>query len=777
MPLARPARRSAGNLLPWASPRHVLALLLAPLLMGAPCGTPLPSFPALLASLPANGAANVSVTAWLRFTFAASIAGVDRLALECNGNPVTTTNTILGTDEAVLNPTADLPAGAPCVVSWLGDAGPSDISFTTAAAGTPATLLYDRTDPRNLAPLPDDLLLTADPSTGTGQRVDVTPPTIPGGPFEQALINGLIGAANQADGWSPVGFFSAEISDALDPASLPLTPQDSLDPLASVGWFDLTPGSPTLGDRIPVLVQQKSNLDPNTGLTHHTLLVFPSIRLTPTGRYGIVVTRRAGISASRPLDPSASFASVLGDFQGSEPQEVTDARAITDALLAEIAVEAELPFDAQDIAMALRLTVRSDPPLAADMLALRAAVDALPAPTLTIGTTSASPYPGIALEVRGTFDPPEFRNLGSGLLNRDVGGTPTQNGNATVPFVMALPDASLSGPAPLIMYQHGNPGSAEEVPGNLGGLASTTGNTLADEGFAMIGFTDAVNREVGQDLGLQANAIILTIMARVALPAYDIQSWSEQVALVKMLQALGTLDLLPLPSGDGTPDLDVSTLLYLGISQGAVKGSATMAYLPEIRAAALTAGGARNGEVLVHQAEFLGILNTLQATLPLLTPSEIWTGFVGYQMGYDTQEPHNHAHYLYQSPHPLGVPERASLLVTEGIGDSIVPNHGTRALVHTLGPVLQVEPIQEASPVVTSVVGPLSANVNATTTAGYYQYVPTGIPGLPNTPGCMFEPEGHFCPQIAPEAIRQRIEFFQSALSGPAPVIIDPLVP
>ena len=90
---------------------------------------------------------------------------------------------------------------------------------------------------------------------------------------------------------------------------------------------------------------------------------------------------------------------------------------------------------------------------------------------------------------------------------------------------------------------------------------------------------------------------------------------------------------------------------------------------------------------------------------------------------------------------------------------------------------LQVEPVQQGSPVLTSVAGALFANVNATTTAGYYQYVPSGVPGMDPTPGCIAHSEGHFCPQNAPEAVRQRSEFFQMALSEAAPLIIDPLAP
>jgi hypothetical protein len=54
--------------------------------------------------------------------------------------------------------------------------------------------------------------------------------------------------------------------------------------------------------------------------------------------------------------------------------------------------------------------------------------------------------------------------------------------------------------------------------------------------------------------------------------------------------------------------------------------------------------------------------------------------------------------------------------------------------------------------------------------------VPEGYALSPSTPGCITakETEGHYCAQIASEAIAQRSTFFTSALGG-TPTIVDPL--
>ena len=122
-----------------------------------------------------------------------------------------------------------------------------------------------------------------------------------------------------------------------------------------------------------------------------------------------------------------------------------------------------------------------------------------------------------------------------------------------------------------------------------------------------------------------------------------------------------------------------------------------------------------------------------------------------------------------------GTTRKASVLVIEGIGDTITPNNATRSLAWTVGPIPHLAPIWEASPILEQVNGPITANIDSETTAAFYQFVPAGAPGIPQTPGCEFEPEGHFCPQDAPVAQLQRLLFFKSAVEDPAPTITDPL--
>ncbi|MCU0671046.1 MAG: hypothetical protein MUF70_17095, partial [Myxococcota bacterium] len=61
----------------------------------------------------------------------------------------------------------------------------------------------------------------------------------------------------------------------------------------------------------------------------------------------------------------------------------------------------------------------------------------------------------------------------------------------------------------------------------------------------------------------------------------------------------------------------------------------------------------------------------------------------------------------------------------------------------------------------------LAENLGPGLTAGYFQYDPATTPYCVTRP----QPEGHYCPQSAPEAQAQRRHFLESALGGAAEIV------
>jgi hypothetical protein len=675
----------------------------------------------------------------------------------------------------VVNPVGDLPANAQCGLSWQGVMGLETLLFATAAAGAPAEVRYDRTQPRPLLPYPDDLYTVADARTPTGLRLAVPNP---GGPSDVSFLFGtLLPETNKLDGFSPIGHLTIELSDTPDPASVPRTPAESLDPLASVALLDLSPGA-GFGKRVPFRIEIRNDTS-TIGVVSHTLLLLPSIPLTPGGRYGVVVTRRALVDATRPFGPSAFFAAALASAQPGEHANTARVRGLAADVLAGAAA-ASPPIPADDVALALRISVRSTDAVANDLRSVKAQVLAAPPPAFTITkvTPETSATSAVAAIVEGTWQAPDWRS--NGFLVRDAAGTPVKQATRAVPFILALPKAALEHPVPITMYQHGNPGSAEgEVP-------SQARRTLAGAGFAVAGFTDPLNREVSPTVTdpvakvtAQVYAIFLPLTQYQRIPDYWVETNAEQIAFVRLLSSLGALDVLPVGAPDGVPDLAPTLpLTYVGISEGANHGPGLLPYAPEIKAAALVAGGRRFTEVLLHQQSAV-ILNQLGGLFQNATPAEVWTVLALFQGAFDVQDEHNHARFLYRNPFPIaGTTQRASILLVEGLDDSLVPNHATDSLAWALGPIPHLSPVQRPVPFLAPVGGPIVGNVNARTSAALFQYVPVGVPGILPTPGCVVlapasRIEGHYCAQSAAEALHQREIFLQSALTG-VPRIIDP---
>jgi hypothetical protein len=710
---------------------------------------------------------------------AAGVTCVDTIVLAVahalQGCPAEPTLTATPSNTPTATPTAsEVPSETPTSTSATT---PTDtVPPTATATSVPLpNVIYDRTNRRDLVPFPDDFFLVADAVTRTGSRVSIPPPAMP--PDSLVVVNALLAETNRLDGFSPIAHFVVELMAAPDGASLPHTPAESLDPLASVGLFDVTPGSPTRGQRVPFMLQARS--DPNVrDVVSHTLLVFPSIPLTPGGRYGLVVTRRVRAIDGRPFAPSPFFAAALGPPQAGEAPEVQRVRTLAAGVLAVLA-EAQPPVSADEVALVTSISVRSTEDIPRDLVAIKDQVLAAPPPSVTVTEVVPEANAGSAVEaiVRGTWTAPDWREDDTYFL-RDASGLPEQADTQSIPFILALPRAALDGPVPLTMYQHGNPGSAEnEVP-------SSARRYLASAGFAVAGFTDVLNREVsaGADdpieaIATQTTEVFFNLLQFRDVPDYWAETNAEQLAFVRMMQGLGTLDVLPVGAPDGRPEIDVNLpFTYVGISQGANHGQAFVPYVPEVRAAALVVGGARLGEVLIHQVPGT-LIEELGAFFPNLTTADIWTGVSLFQTIYDVQDAHNHASFVYRDPVSVaGTTRKPSILVIEGLDDSLVPNHATDSLAWALGPLPHLAPVQRVVPFLEVRSGTLAGTIDVDTTAAFFQYVPVGVPGIDATPGCavLGETEGHYCAQRAAESLRQRTVFFQSAVREAVPRIIDP---
>jgi hypothetical protein len=713
--------------------------------------TSLEPMPPLTDSQPRPGATDVPATAWLILDFAAEPRpeSFTSLALDCGGAlPIHVEP--LGDARILVNPEGPMPA-ARCSLTWLGPNGKTGVDFTVAPASDPLVIAYDRADPSLIGPFPDDALLVPDPSTATGRRFILPALDRPDGVL--VLLDSLAAVLPEPlDGFSPLAPLVFESPAPLDPATLPLTAQDSLDPLTTLALIDLTLDSPRYLERLPFDLVIKR--EPNADQTDATiLLVLPLEPLRAKGRYALVVSRRALATPSRTLAPSAAMSAALAD-----PTTPAGSAA---ALLRD----ATPSIRRDDVALLLSVTVRSLDHTGDDLMRIREATLAAPVPEYVIDTIErptnvSSP---IAATLKGRFFPLDWRD--GNFLDRDDAGHPRHDGLAEIPFVLALPKDKIR--APLLMYQHGNPGSAErEVPG-------TARDGFAKAGFAVAGFTDIVNREIA-NTGNVTNygaAILQDILVTQRVPDFiALLDTANQLAFIRLLrEGLGTLDVLPLDAPDGLPDLDTRAPLgYLGISFGAFRGVGLLPFAPEVHAAALIVGGGRFCSTVIKQEsegrEPTRLYDLITSFFPEVTRNEFWIGVALAQMAIDDQDWLIHANHLYgEARYPLAPSDRASVLLVEGLGDSLVPTYSTRGAALAMG-LSQFDDIPDPVPGLPFSDLEIRANIDPQTTGAFLQYVAKDVPGFSPTAGCETQPEGHYCAQNA--VIPVMLRYFADALTG-----------
>jgi pimeloyl-ACP methyl ester carboxylesterase len=239
------------------------------------------------------------------------------------------------------------------------------------------------------------------------------------------------------------------------------------------------------------------------------------------------------------------------------------------------------------------------------------------------------------------------------------------------------------------------------------------------------------------------------------------QMASDQLELVRFIQSLATLDLLPLGAPDGVPDLDTTKILYLGHSFGSVLGPTVGALAPEIRAACWNVGG--DGlTTLIRDSGLFSVF--IEAFRPPGTPqSDVAKLFAITQAIIDPGDPANYARFATLEPLP-GVPSwRAKdVLVQEVKEDRIVPNSSTEILARALG-LAQVGTVTHEVPSMTRIAAPVTANLPSGATGGLVQFA---------TANGTYAQHGDLI--FSPEARKQYVEFFRTALAGRATIVAVP---
>lgn len=619
----------------------------------------------------------------------------------------------------------------------------------------PVEVIYGEAHQTALVPFPSDRFTVDDPTTTTRLRLAVSPET--SGDTFVAGYPQVTKRLNELDGFSTVGGIAVAFNGPIDGAAFAGeqggTALEALDPNvfitkdSPIVLVDVDPTSPEVGRPVGLLPRYFGQAKDDIFLEdEYSIVARPAVPLAPNRRYLFAVTSKLLGIDGQPVARSSGAKSLLED----EPADIY-AQKVHDGLAV---LETSLGIKRDDIVIASAFTTTSQ---TSELDALASALRQSDAPGLTEDwTVEQSSESDGRIRFRGRYRSPEMRSPDGTFVVS--GGLPQpQDVDQDLEVFLAFSDRNVSGPRPVVIYQHGLGGDKD---GSWGAA-----ERLSDLGVAVVSIDSPEHGSRGAGATGQLESVfaffgVSTIDNGTDTPTYDFdlgkardnfrQMTTDQIELVRFLVAQGSLDLLPVGAPDGVPDIDPSQILYLGHSFGSVQGPAVFALMPEIRHAAWNVGG--DGLMLIMEDSILfGLLVDNIAPFGT-TPGQLARFFAATQAIIDPGDPLNFAPRCLLDP-PDGARTR-SILLQQVIDDAIVPNTSTEALARAARLSL-MDPIR-AVPGLPSMTGPSTANGPGGSTAVLTQF-DTMNGGEPANHGELY---------FSPEGRDQYLEFFRTALES-----------
>ena len=504
-----------------------------------------------------------------------------------------------------------------------------------------------------MTPWPSSVFEVGDASTSTGRRLAIPERALP------VNIDGLVTDPtewNLADGFSPAAPMVMSFPTSVDPTLLP--PADNMD-------LSLAANSPTVlldlttGARVPHFAEVDVQADGAPG--SQALLIRPAARLAGGHRYAVAITDRLTAPDGAPLPVPPGFAA-LRDGRHTDHELLEHLRPrfgdVLDAL-------EEAGFPADDLVVAWDFTVASDAFIQRDMIAARdRAIAAMADHPLAYTITSDGPIDDgsvIRRKIVGTFEAPLFLTkngafqLGT-VIARDGDGLPALQGFYRVPFTATIPACAYDAvaPVPMVMYGHGLLGDSAEVQYGV------QRQTAAELCMVFVG-TDMRGMS---SRDLPAVARVLNEISK----SNELFEVIEQgiVNHIALARAMRTTFADTLFVDDTRQLVDPTRVYYYGLSQGAIFGTAVMAYEPTIQRAVLGVGGAKYSMLLDRSNDWPTYRTILSGAYP--DALDVTLAINLFQMRWDKSEGSGVASTVAQTK---------QLLMQIAIGDDAVPNLGS----------------------------------------------------------------------------------------------------
>jgi hypothetical protein len=548
-------------------------------------------------------------------------------------------------------------------------------------------------------PYPSSYFLAADASTPTGLRVNYGPQALPantsGKHIEPTDWNTL-------DGFSPGPMIMTVLADTGFPVDL----------LASNVAFhtnfarSLDADHPTVlldaatGNRVVHFAELDANI---LDVARRALIIRPGRRLDDASRY-IVALRNLVDTMGNPIRPRLAFRALRDGFTQTEIASACGT-ACGAAFAPRIPVFADIVqrlanagVAAQDLILAWDFTTASTQALTGWMVSIRDQAFALPTPSFTVTNVDDGGGAGrdanIWARVSGTFQAPLFMkpdlNPSSGdapgsRLNL-VGGVPTQNGYATVPFVVDIPRIAVGlGGSRATLWGHGLVGSRTQI-GTLSLLAQTYNFVVG--GVDMQGMSSA-------DVVPAIVPLVQDFSKFHWIPERLHQGFLHHLLLGRLLAdpvaGFNSDPAFQLGPG-GTGIIDTSQVFYSGGSQGGIFGLAIMGVTSNFTRGFLAVPSANYSTLLHRSVDFNPYLALIRGAYPDYLDQQLATALT--QQLWDRADPQGYLpHILSGDLSTPPVPHK--ILVHMATYDCEVSNLGTEITVRSLG-IPQVTPVHRS---------------------------------------------------------------------------------
>lgn len=572
------------------------------------------------------------------------------------------------------------PAGV-ARLPWLSLSSLALASLTMLACeGPPVTAMHalpgGTTDAADMdffaLPFPSDLRLKA----GAFDLAKLPAPAGQPGKYARFLDGKIEGA-----GTSAAVYF--RFAAALDAATLPKSGPDSVLDRASAFVVDVTPGSPTFGQRHPVLVAFHAEEGQFIGTNWLSLRPLPGLPLREATTYAAVITRRVRGAAGERVQAADDLARLLSAQQPSEEPyrtawaTYTTLRNYLDgAALAGQVVQA---------------TVFTTGKPTQQMHALREAVYSTPVPK-PVDLAYLRAHDGMTHLFTGRFDSPNFQQGeppyfdGGGNIQVDAAGTPKITRTESLRFALSLPNAEMPASGwPVILYAHGTGGDymtfvRENLDTRAAFIELPDGKITR---MAMVGIDQVLHGP--RDPSRSDPEISFFNMQNLQAARDNVKQGA--VDDFQLLRLMEHFAVERAPETGRPIRFDPTRIYFMGHSQGGLTGPLFVAAEPKIKAAVLSGAGSVLILSLINKRAPTDIAALVEGLLmePATEDHPLLNLLQAY---FESADPNNYGPLLFQRP-PKGFAPK-HVFQTLGMGDNYTPVPNIAAFALAMG----VQPIE-----------------------------------------------------------------------------------